>query len=273
LRGVSAKSGPARVRQEQRSGYPEAPGPRLPARYSIGAWLFDFDNTLAALEPQVNWAASRVELEDYLRTQRIPAALFRAFPKRNLVLYEAVRADLQAKGLVSDPELFELLRGASEIIERHEMAGVANTPPLQGAIELLTELHARNTPSAIVTSNSSRTVRRWLDLHRLQATVKVVIGRDSMMALKPDPSMLSRALAELRVSTNDALFIGDAAADLSAARSIGLRFAAIVSKPRAGEALRQAGADAIFNSPAELGAYFGVLGISSPAAPYQPERG
>ena len=183
------------------------------------------------------------------------------------MLYEAVRADLQAKRLLGDLELIELLRSASEIIERHEMAGVASTPPLRGAIELLTELHTRDTPSAIVTSNSSRTVRRWLELHGLQATVKVVIGRDSMMALKPDPSMLSRALAELQVSPNDAIFIGDSNADLSAARSIGVRFAAIVSKPRAGEALRQAGADAIFNSPAELGAYFGVLGASSSAAP------
>ncbi len=26
-------------------------------------WLFDFDNTLAALEGQVDWAASRRELE------------------------------------------------------------------------------------------------------------------------------------------------------------------------------------------------------------------
>jgi phosphoglycolate phosphatase len=86
-----------------------------------------------------------------------------------------------------------------------------------------------------------------------------------MMALKPDPSMLSRALAELQVSTEDAIFVGDSKADLSAARSLGVRFAAIGAKHRAREAIREAGADAIFNTPAELGAYFGVLGAPAQA--------
>jgi HAD superfamily hydrolase (TIGR01509 family) len=253
------------VRRDQSDGLGAATGFGSQAAYSIGAWLFDFDNTLAALEQKVNWAASRIELEAFLRARRIPSAVFRAFPKRNLVLYEAVRADLQTSAADRDSGVIELLRGASEIIERHELAGVASTPPLRGAIELLTELHARNTPCAIVTSNSSRTVRSWLTRYHLQATVKVVVGRDSMMALKPDPSMLSRALAELQVSTEDAIFVGDSKADLSAARSLGVRFAAIGAKHRAREAIREAGADAIFNTPAELGAYFGVLGAPAQA--------
>ncbi|MGH7985811.1 MAG: hypothetical protein ACREQX_05930, partial [Candidatus Binataceae bacterium] len=59
-------------------------------------WLFDFDNTLAALEPVVEWARSRGELEAYLREAGVGDAIFAEFPRGNLLLYEALRARLLA---------------------------------------------------------------------------------------------------------------------------------------------------------------------------------
>jgi hypothetical protein len=86
-------------------------------------WLFDFDNTLVALEPEVNWAASRVELERYLREAGIDDSFFAEVPIGNLPLYEKLRGRLMdgtgdvaaARPLNLSPE--SLLRGASAIIE------------------------------------------------------------------------------------------------------------------------------------------------------------
>ena len=39
----------------------------------------DFDNTLAALKPQVDWAASRRELEAYLRSEGVGDSIFTEF--------------------------------------------------------------------------------------------------------------------------------------------------------------------------------------------------
>src|SRR5580704_16402417 len=61
-------------------------------------WMFDFDNTLAPLEPAVDWAGSRRELQAWLRAQGVADALFEEFPRGNLVLYEALRARLCAGG-------------------------------------------------------------------------------------------------------------------------------------------------------------------------------
>jgi HAD superfamily hydrolase (TIGR01509 family) len=230
---------------------------RLPT--GIQAWLFDFDNTLAALEENVDWAASRAELEAYLRARGVAASFFRAIPKRNLLLYEAVRADLQGAGPDREPGRIELLRGASEIVERHEMAGAAKAPALRGAIELLGALRKRKLPSAIVTSNSSRTVHSWLARHHCEGAIRVVVGRERMMPLKPDPSMLAGALAELGAAADEAIFIGDSEADLLAARSLGVYFAAIAAKHDAREAIRKAGAHDIFDSPVELATRFGLL--------------
>jgi len=243
-----------------------ATGGRGKSPNGIQAWLFDFDNTLAALEENVDWAASRAELEAYLRARGVAPSFFREFPKRNLVLYEALRAELQRAGPGRDSGSSELLQGASEIIERHELAGAAKAPALAGAIELLGTLRKRKLPCAIVTSNSSRTVRSWLVRHHCKAAVRVVVGRERMMALKPDPSMLAGALAELAAAPEEAIFIGDSKADLLAAQSLGVRFAAVAANDDAREAMRRAGAKEMFDSPKELAAHFGLL-ATEPSRP------
>src|SRR5206468_11163211 len=126
-------------------------------------WLFDFDNTLARLEPEVDWAASRRELEPMLRGAGAPEQLFQKFPKRNLPLYDAYRAHLAAMVRQDGGEHATILRKASAIIEKFELLGVDGAAPLEGAVELLRSIAESKNSVGIVTSNSSRTVRRWLD--------------------------------------------------------------------------------------------------------------
>ncbi|HEY2525930.1 MAG TPA: hypothetical protein VGI29_12775, partial [Candidatus Binataceae bacterium] len=64
-------------------------------------WMFDFDNTLAPLEPAVDWAGSRRELQRWLAAQGVSQTLFEEFPRGNLVLYEALRERLHAGGDVA----------------------------------------------------------------------------------------------------------------------------------------------------------------------------
>jgi len=217
---------------------------------SIQLWMFDFDNTLVALEETVDWSASRVELEPMLREAGCPAELFAQFPRGNLGLYNAVLKRLRAGEFTPVIAPRELLQRASNIIEYHELAGVDRARPLPGAIELLTELATRRAPVAIVTSNSSRTVYRWLARMRLVYTVRVVVGRDSLMELKPAPEMLLHALARCGVQAQAALFVGDSDADRLAAQAAGVRIIGIAR----GEPARigMGGADAVFTSPAEL---------------------
>jgi hypothetical protein len=95
--------------------------------------LFDFDNTLAALEPRVDWAASRRELESFFRSQGIDEALFDEFPSRNLTLYNAVLE----RSLDRSSRFAAMMRHASAIIETYELRGVEHADPTSGAIELL----------------------------------------------------------------------------------------------------------------------------------------
>jgi len=216
-------------------------------------WLFDFDNTLAALEPEVDWAASRRELEAYLRAQGVGDAIFTEFPKGNLILYEALRARLH-NGTHPAPRPVssaDLLQHASTIIEGHELLGVERAAPLPGAEALLRVL-ADDTAIAIVTSNSSRTVARWLTLHRLTGVIAAIVGRDSMLPLKPAPDSVARALTLGSVAATDAVFVGDSEADFRAARAANVNFYGVAAHAEARARLTALGAGSVFESPAAL---------------------
>jgi HAD superfamily hydrolase (TIGR01509 family) len=219
-------------------------------------WLFDFDNTLAALEPEVDWAMSRRELEAYLRSQGVDDAIFAKFPKGNLVLYEALRSRLRS-GEHPAPKAVdtaELLQHASGIIEGYELLGVERAAPLPGAEALLRVL-SHNSPIAIVTSNSSRTVTRWLELHRLTGVVATIVGRDSMLPLKPAPDSVARALTLISIPASDAVFVGDSEADFNAARAANVNFYGVAMNANARANLTALGAGSVFESPAALARY------------------
>jgi len=218
-------------------------------------WLFDFDNTLARLEPAVDWAASRRELEPMLRNAGAPEPLFERFPKGNLVLYEAYRAHLAGLVRRDGGEHHAILERASAIIEKFELMGVDNAPPLEGAADLLHAVRRAGNLGGIVTSNSSRTVERWLEKHSLADLVSVIVGRDSLLPLKPAPDMILEALKLAKAPSSDAGYVGDTATDCEAARAANVPFYGIARSQAARDALASAGAADIFDSLATLAAH------------------
>ena len=212
-------------------------------------WMFDFDNTIARLEPEVDWAGGRLVLEPYLRSVGAPDELFTRIPRGNLPLYDAYRTLALAE--FSPPHMAAALRHASEIIETIELAGVDRAQPLEGAIEILAAVKANGAAIAIVTSNSSKTVQRWFDRNR-NASIDAIVGRDTLLGLKPAPDMLVRTLELFSVDRSEAAFVGDSDADIRAAQRCGVRFYGIAPNEGSRNRLQAAGAAEIFGSPAAL---------------------
>ena len=265
---------------------------RTVAGYTL--WMFDFDNTLAPLEPAVDWAGSRRELQAWLAAQGVSKALFEEFPRGNLVLYEALRARLCAGGDAARAVLpgagvgsaaggggpdssavSAILDGASAIIERHELAGVGAVAPAPGALELLRALRAAGAAVAVVTSNSSRTVAAWLRARAMEewagaemdsqadlvALIDPIVGRDSGLALKPSPASVERALAACGRAPSDAVFVGDSEADLKAAAAASVRFYGVNAKAEGRDRLTALGASPVFSSPSAMAVYLDLLDL------------
>jgi HAD superfamily hydrolase (TIGR01509 family) len=223
-------------------------------------WMFDFDNTIARLEPEVDWAGGRLILEPYLRSIGAPDDLFKRIPRGNLPLYDAYRTLMLHDS--EQRKVTETLQHASEIIEQLELAGVDRAQPLDGAIEMLAALKKSAAAIAIVTSNSSKTVSRWFNKHSVES-VDAIVGRDTLLGLKPAPDMLLHALELFSVDRSDAAFVGDSEADLRAAQSCGIRFYGIAPTDSARDRLLAAGATEIFASPAALAIHLNLPALSS----------
>jgi HAD superfamily hydrolase (TIGR01549 family) len=212
-------------------------------------WLFDFDNTIARLEPEVDWAGGRPVLENYLRSVGAPYDLFERIPRGNLPLYDAYRTLILATS--NHAGKVETLRHASDIIEKIELEGVDRAQPLESAVETIAALKKSGAKIAIVTSNSSKTVSHWFAKNG-GASPDAIIGRDTLLGLKPAPDMLIRALEIFSVERSEAAFVGDSAADLQAAQSCDMRFYGIATNENARDRLLASGATEIFASPAAL---------------------
>ena len=221
-------------------------------RVAGSLWLFDFDNTLARLEPVVDWAASRRELEPMLRNAGAPEALFQQFPKGNLVLYEAYRAHVAKMVRRDGGQRTAILLAASAIIEKYELQGVDRAVPLAGAVDILDAIARTGSTVGIVTSNSSRTARSWLENNGAGNSVQLIVGRDSLLPLKPAPDMIVEARKTGGIPAQRTTYVGDTPTDCAAARAANVTFCGIASSDGARDALREAGASEIFASPAAL---------------------
>ena len=225
---------------------------------AVQTWLFDFDNTIAALEPKVDWAGSRVKLEAFLRREGVAESIFKEIPKGNLPLYDALLGRILRGESVSigsglaqtDP--MELMQIASTMIESYELIGAVVAEPLPGAPELLQRLVGRGSQVVIVTSNSSRTVRSWIERFELTRCIEGIVGRDSMLPLKPAPDMVRRALTQAMGTAEEVCFVGDSEADALAADRSGLRFLGIAASEAKRKQLEPYHPIALFANPAEL---------------------
>jgi len=141
----------------------------------------------------------------------------------------SVAAVLSARGV--DPEgadlweMFELARQAEcfpsvdDRVAEFERDGARGSRRLPLASEL-----PRREPVGVVSLNAESACRIALEVHGLDSAVATVIGRDTVGEMKPHPLPLQRALADLGVAPERALFVGDSESDAEAARRAGMDF-------------------------------------------------
>ena len=221
-------------------------------------WLFDFDTTLALLDPVVDWPTLRAEVRKILEGVHAPRNVTQQSPPRALAMYEAYRAHLER---APDARGAKVLARISKLIEKYELDGVDRARPLEGTLDLLLAISARKLAAGIVTSNSSATVKRWLRRHEIAPAIGFIVGRDSKLALKPAPTMIKRALELAGATARDATFVGDSEDDLRAARRARMRFIGIASNNAARDRLIAAGAQEIYSSPAALAIHLNLAAI------------
>lgn len=123
------------------------------------------------------------------------------------------------------------------------------TCPYGGMPEVLAQLQRDGVKVAIVTNKPEKAAKA---LGEKFFPGVPVFGEMAPIPRKPAPDMVYRAAAELGASLERTVYIGDSEVDVMTAKNAGVELAAVSWGFRGREKLREAGADRIVDTAAEL---------------------
>jgi phosphoglycolate phosphatase len=129
-------------------------------------------------------------------------------------------------------------------------------PPIFTGMDMVVRAASARGQVGIVTGSSSRAVLRFLEIHRLQACIDVLIPVEHP---GPRAEKIRAALASLGRQPDEVCFVGDAVSDVRACREVGIRSIAVAWGHQNPDRLTAAGADHVVRSTHELDALLSTV--------------
>ncbi len=177
----------------------------------MAALLFDLDGTLVNSLPDIAESLNTLLTEQGQPTlseatvrlmigNGVPKLVERAFP--------------HVAPVDKDP----LVR---RFLEIYEPRATRLTRPFAGVEDTLARLAAQGHSMAVVTNKPTGPAQKIVGDLGLAAWLPVVVGSEPGLPKKPDPAMLARAIDLLAAEGQQALLVGDSAADAGAAAAHG----------------------------------------------------
>lgn len=125
------------------------------------------------------------------------------------------------------------------------------TKAYEGVVELLRELKEEGYAIAIVSNKLDARVKE-LSEEFFEGSVSVAIGELDGIAKKPAPDMVYRALEELHMPAETAVYVGDSEVDLLTAKNSGLPCISVLWGFRDEDFLKECGATWLAHTPQEI---------------------
>ncbi len=208
---------------------------------TIKAAVFDFDGTLAEtnidfglMRSEVLVVAERWGLRDRLDDRRY--------------ILEIVDQALEA--LPDEPARKRFRQDAEEAMQRVELIATSAAAPFPGVPEALQSLLDGGMRVGIITRNCRVGVASVMDRHPMPH--EVLLTRDDVELVKPEPEHLHAALRVLGVPADQALMVGDHPTDIETGRAAGSLSAGVLTAKTTREQFEDAGADFVAESVSTL---------------------
>ena len=126
------------------------------------------------------------------------------------------------------------------------------TRPYEGMAELLQQLKAAGAQLAVC-SNKADNFSRAIVEHYYPGVFDLVRGNLNGMPTKPDPTVVREIMRDLDASYLSAMMVGDSSVDIQTGHNAGIKACGVTWGFRSRENLVEAAADAIADTPVELG--------------------
>lgn len=185
------------------------------------AIVFDLDGTLIDSAPDLADALNSVLRSQGLREQTLDDVKGMVGAGAKVLMQRGFAANGKA---LSEQEAERLLPA---FIADYRARATDKTRLMPGAQRLLTELAAAGIGLGLCTNKPEDISRQILEDFAIVSLFGSIVGGDTTPAKKPDPRPLLHALAELGCPADEALMVGDSAADAGVARAAGTGLALV----------------------------------------------
>ncbi len=147
-------------------------------------------------------------------------------------------------------ELAEPVRAAYQA--RYEVHCMDLTRPYNGIPELLRALNEREIPVCVLSNKPDADSRHVVAHYFPEIRFAVVRGQVEGVPVKPDPAGAAAIAAQLGLTPEDFLYLGDTAVDMTCARRAGMHPVGALWGFRDERELREAGAEHLIREPLAL---------------------
>ena len=197
--------------------------------------IFDMDGTLTQTN-QLIYDAFNLIAEKYLHKRLTPVEIVAFFcpPER-----EAVQNMIGPEHI--DEAMVEYYRFYND---RHN--ALASLYP--GIVDILRFLHSKNVLVALFTGKGRRTTDISLELFEIERYFDITITGDDVEEFKPSGEGIRTIMARFGLRPGQVLMVGDAVADVLAAREAGCAVASVVWDSYGKHEVLQLNADVVFDN-------------------------
>lgn len=205
---------------------------------NIQSIIFDKDGTLANSEVFLRTLAQRRARLIDTQIPGVQEPLLMAFgvegdrlnPAGLMAVGSRLENEIAAAAYIAETgrgwvQAMEIARSAfleaDDSSQRNLLRKAEQTPPIEGAIELIQSLSSVNLKLGILSSDSTEQIQDFVKKYNLESYFHCLVGTDGY-ANKSDPKLLQQLISKLEILPAQTLMVGDAEIDLQIAHRAGL---------------------------------------------------
>jgi len=199
------------------------------------AILFDFDGTLA---PNLDLPDMRRQVVELTRAYAVPDEVW-----QGRYIVEIIDAAHEHLRKTSGRRADLYLQLGHQLITNIEMNAARMTCVFPWTRDVLKSVRSQGVRTAIVTRNCEAAVRETFP--DLEDYIDLLLARDNVIHLKPDPRHFTIALEQLDQPPDTTCIVSDGAMDMRTGRLLGLHCVGVLTGSNSSDQLLKAGAHRI----------------------------
>ena len=212
------------------------------------AIIFDLDGTITGFN--LDYMTLRSEVRSFLIRTGVPASVLFV----NESIFDMLnKTEIFLRNSGKSTRTIEKVRNdALAIAERHELEAAKTTSLLPSVVETLKILKEMGLKIGLCTVNSEKSASYILKRFGIADFFDAVIPRNKVKHVKPSGEHLEAVLKALKVSSKEALVVGDATRDMQCARELKVMAVGLSTGISTQKELMNAGANYLITSIADL---------------------